>query len=95
MVSVPQVVGENENRLAGHTLGTRATSTRAYGLLEDLELISEVLAIAGGAGGEAVGLVGNGNVDAALVLHDWQRGTLDSELCGRDWGQVSALCVAV
>ena len=81
MVSVPQVVGEDEisSRL---TLGSRATSTRAYGLLEDLELISEGLAFASSAGGEALSLVGHGNVDAASVLHGRQMGTLDSELCG-------------
>lgn len=65
----------------GRTLGSRATGTRAYGLLEDLELISEVLAFASSAGGEALSLVGHGDVDAALVLHDWQMGTLNSELC--------------
>jgi hypothetical protein len=50
--------------------------------LEDLELISEVLAFASSAGGKALSLVGYGNVDAASVLHGRQMGTLDSEPCG-------------
>jgi len=82
---------------SGHTLGSRATGTRAYGLLEDLELISEVLAVASGTGGEALGFVGYWNVDAAPVFHDRQMGTPDGELCvdGLDYGHVSALGVAI
>lgn len=37
--------------------------------MEDLELIFKVLVVASSASGEAISLIGDGNVDATLVLH--------------------------